>query len=88
MEDRKINEMESLELISEMIRKTKNEGSMKEDYNTFLYYGYAAVIISIIVWAGIHFTGELEFSFIWFAMFVPYLWTTFAGKQKKPEVVT
>lgn len=88
MEDRKINEMESLELISEMIRKTKNEGSMKEDYNTFLYYGYAAVIISIIVWAGIHFTGELKFSFIWFAMFVPYLWTTFAGKQKKPEVVT
>ena len=31
MEDRKITEMESIELIAEMIRKTKKEASMKQD---------------------------------------------------------
>ena len=30
----------------------------------------------------------MEFMFVWFAMFLPYLWTTFSGKRKKPEVTT
>lgn len=88
MEDKKINEKESLELISEMIRKTKEGAAMKQDYNAFLFYGYTATAVSLIAWLLIHFTGKMEFMFVWFAMFLPYLWTTFSGKLKKPEVTT
>ena len=88
MEDKRINEMESLELISDMIRKTKSEASMKQDYNAFLFYGYFTMLVSVTVWLFTLFTGEREYAFIWFAMFIPYLWTNFIGKQKGVEVVT
>ena len=88
MEDKKITEKESLELISEMLRKTKEGAAMKQDYNAFLFYGYTAAAVSLIAWLLIHFTGKMEFMFVWFAMFLPYLWTTFSGKRKKPEVTT
>lgn len=88
MEDRKINEMESIELISEMIRKTKKEASMKQDYNAFLFYGYAVVFISIVAWVGIQLTGRHEFMFVWFAMFLPYIWTLLRSKRVKQGVTT
>ena len=89
MEDRKINESESLELISEMIRRTKNGPSAKKDYNAFLFYGYTAVAVSILAWSLIRFTGKMEFMFVWFAMFLPYFVTLFKDKRKKDtEVVT
>ena len=88
MEDKKITEKESLELISEMLRKTKEGAAMKQDYNAFLFYGYTAAAVSLAAWLLIHFTDEMKFMFVWFAMFLPYLWTTFSGKRKKPEVTT
>ena len=62
MEDKKINEMESLELISDMIRKTKSEASMKQDYNAFLFYGYFTMLVSVTVWLFTLFTGEREYT--------------------------
>ena len=88
MEDRKINERESLELISDMIRKTKKGTAMKKDYNTFLIYGYTALITAIITWVTVHFTGRGEAMFTWFAMFIPYIANTFVRKSSKPEVTT
>lgn len=88
MEDRKITEKESLELISEMIRKTKEETSSKKDYDAFLFYGYGAVFVSLLAWLLIRLTGEWDFMFVWLVMFLPYLATTFAGKKKKPGAKT
>ena len=88
MEDKKINEMESIELIAEMIRKTKKEASMKQDYNAFLLYGYAAVLISIVAWVGIQLTGQQLFMTVWFAMFLPYIWTLIHSNRRKQEVTT
>lgn len=88
MEDKKINEMESIELIAEMIRKTKKEASMKQDYNAFLLYGYAAVLISIVAWVGVQLTGQQLFMTVWFAMFLPYIWTLLRSRQTKQEVTT
>lgn len=88
MEDRKINEVESLELISDMIRKTKKEASLKQDYNQLLLYGYSAVALSVLVWFLIHFTENWSYQFVWFAMLVLYLWGTFTGKRNKTGAVT
>ncbi len=88
MEDKKINQKESLDLISEMIQKTKSETTTKQDYNSFLMYGYAATIVALIVWALVHFTGNLAWSFVWFAMFLPSLWDICTSKRQPQGVVT
>lgn len=88
MEDRKINEVESLELISDMIRKTKKEASLKQDYNQLLLYGYSAVALSVLVWFLIYFTENWSYQFVWFAMLVLYLCGTFTGKRNKTGAVT
>ena len=49
MEERKLNEKESLELITRMIQNTKDR--MAENSGTpFLLWGYVTVIISLLVW--------------------------------------
>ncbi len=88
MEEKRLNERESLEIISEMIQKTKSEPAMKQDYNAFLLYGYSAAIVSVAAWAVLHFTGRTEWLFIWFVLFLPSLWGFFTNKQRKPEVIT
>ena len=50
MEEQKMNEKESLELIAQMIRVTKQSiGSGCG--NKFLMYGYTAAILSIVIYA-------------------------------------
>lgn len=88
MENRTINQMESLELISEMIEKTRRGKTMKKDYNTFLLYGYTAVGLAIADWLLIHFTGQKVYAALWFAMFVPYFLTAFRGKANPSGVTT
>lgn len=88
MEDKRINEKESIELISEMIQKTKVDATMRKDYDEFLFYGYTATAVSIITWLSIHFTSNEKFMFIWFAMFIPYLWSSFFIKHPQQHVLT
>lgn len=55
MEDRKLNEKESLELITQMIRNTRwnlDAGSG----NMFLLWGYVCVLLTLVVWAGVGLT--------------------------------
>ena len=88
MEDKAINQKESLDLISEMIRKTRNQPSTRKDFDAFLLYGYSAVAIAVMAWLAIRLTGNMRFMLIWFAMFLPYLWMSLTGKSRKPEVTT
>lgn len=88
MKDKKINERESLELISEMISRTKQGIAMKQDYNRFLLYGYAVVIVALVLWLLIRVTGDGRFMFGWFALFLPYLWHMAADSRKEKHVVT
>ena len=48
MKTNELTEKESIELISKMIEKTRNEMN-GEDFNLFLAYGYAATATSITV---------------------------------------
>ena len=50
MEERKINETESLELISMMVKNARTNLRAKINSNILLLWGYTVVIISILVW--------------------------------------
>ena len=49
MENKKLNEKESLELISQMIQNTRTRVE-KDGGTPFLIWGYGTVIISLLVW--------------------------------------
>ena len=51
MEDRKLNEKESLELITQMIRNTRRNLDAGSG-NMFLLWGYVCVLLTLVVWAG------------------------------------
>ena len=53
MEERKLNEKESLELIAQMIQNTKNR--METNCGMpFLLWGYTTVFTSLLVWLLVH----------------------------------
>lgn len=57
MEDKELNEKESLELIARMIRNTRRNLDTGSG-NSFLMWGYAGVLVTLMVWAGVMFTGN------------------------------
>ena len=57
MEDRKITEQESLELISQMIQNTRRNLDAGSG-NMFLLWGYIGTIATLVVCAGVYFTKD------------------------------
>lgn len=55
MEDKKMNEKESLELIAQMIRNTRRNLDTGSG-NMFLLWGYASALITLVIWGGLYFT--------------------------------
>lgn len=87
MEEKKFTEKESLELISQMIQVTK-ENLERGSGNVFLVYGYAAVVLSVVVYAAVNLTGRPLWNALWFLMFVPAIVMKILQARKKPSVVT
>lgn len=65
MEERKLTEKESLALITEMIRNTKNRMQVG-DGNILLIWGYVTVAVAIIVYAVLMLTAEPLWNWLWF----------------------
>ncbi len=87
MEEKKLSEKESLELISQMIRSTR-EGLRIGAGNTFLYYGYFTVALSVLIFILTFYTGNRVWNMGWFLMFV--FWGIMELKHRreaKKEVV-
>jgi hypothetical protein len=65
MEEKNLNEKESLELISQMIRNSRHK---LEDGNgmPFLVWGYTTFFISLLVYYFIHKTGDYHYHWLWF----------------------
>ena len=55
MEDKKLNEKESLELITQMIQNTRRNLDTGSG-NMFLVWGYVSVLVTLTVLAGVYFT--------------------------------
>lgn len=65
MEDKKINEKESLELIARMIQQTKKDSAMGSG-DTFLIWGYLCVLCSLSVVAMAYFAGSGRWGWLYF----------------------
>lgn len=65
MEAKNLNEKESLELISQMIRSSRQK---IEDGNgiPFLIWGYTTFLVSLAVFFFINATGDYHYHFLWF----------------------
>ena len=67
MEDKRISEKESLELIARMIRETQDHTARYAAY-PLLIWGYTTVAISLLVWYFYLQTGVWQINFLWFAL--------------------
>lgn len=70
MEDRKLNEKESLELIARMIQNTRRNLDAGSG-NMFLIWGYVCALVTLAIWAGIYFTDNR--AWLWGFWAIPVL---------------
>ena len=65
MQEKPLNEKESLELITRMIQNTQQK--MERGAGApFLIWGYATVITTLTVWIVVRFTLNYQFNYLWF----------------------
>ena len=87
MKENNFSEKDSLELISQMLKQTKDNLGVGSG-NIFLYYGYSAFFISLIVFGFVYFTANNVWAALWSLMFVPSVIICVKDKKDKPHVVT
>lgn len=85
MEEKKLTEKESLELITRMIQSTKENLEVGRG-NKFLMYGYFTVALGIVIFLLSLFTHNNLYSWGWCLMFA--CWAFVSWKAKKPDVIT
>lgn len=66
MEDRKISEKESIEVITSMIARTKQR--YIGNGNILLMWGYLVSVVSILVWVMLAATHQHVWNWLWFAI--------------------
>lgn len=67
MEEKKLTEKESLELISQMIRNTQTK--MEENSGTmFLIWGYTTIGVTLLVWLLLTLTHDYSWQWLWFLL--------------------
>lgn len=69
MEEKKLTEKESLELISRMICSTRENMELGSG-NRFLAWGYFSAILSAVLYLLVCYTGNAAWAWGWFSMFV------------------
>jgi len=69
MEDKRIDERESIEIITSMIARTK-ERYMLGDGNIMLMWGYLIVAVSALIWALLTITGNPCVNWLWFLAWI------------------
>lgn len=87
MEDRKLTEKESLELISQMIQSSKERMEMGKG-NLFLYWGYFTLALSLGVYTLCITTQNSVWSLGWMLMFVFWIPMSYIGRHNRPSVLT
>lgn len=87
MEERTLNEKESLALITQMISSSKKNMEIGQG-NYMLIWGYFTTALSIILFALINLTNSFIWSWGWMLMFVMWPIMSYRQRQKPPRVVT
>lgn len=87
MEEKQLNEKESIELISQMIQSTK-ENMKVGSGNQFLYWGYFTVTLSVALYAISRITLNSMWQWGWFLMFAFWGFITYKTKKKSVRTYT
>lgn len=85
MEEKLINEKESLDIITRMISNTQRNME-KNNGVPFLIWGYITILVSLSVWYLLSKTGNQSWNFLWFAIPLlgfPIMMLSFK-KERKP----
>ena len=83
MEERKLNEKESLELIAQMIQNSKKNLQVGRG-NQFILWGWLGAITSLVVMGMLMWTKNPMWNWLWFA--IPVIgWPTMMWQMKKEE---
>lgn len=69
MEERKISEQESIEIITSMISRTKDR-LVKGGGNILLMWGYLVVVITLLVWLLLITTHNPAVNWLWFLIWI------------------
>ncbi|HBG41414.1 MAG TPA: hypothetical protein DDW85_08365 [Porphyromonadaceae bacterium] len=88
MEEKNLNEKESLELISRMIRNTQRKFE-KEHAVPYLVFGYLTVLVAIVVWYLLSTTRNQQWNLLW--LLIPIVGSVilyFANRNSQREVQT
>ncbi|MDR0962963.1 MAG: hypothetical protein LBM62_10505 [Mediterranea sp.] len=67
MNEKQLNEQESLELITRMIQNTKKSMQLGSG-NIFLLWGYVCTAVTLVVFAGVFITGNSRWSLGWWGI--------------------
>lgn len=65
MEDKKLNEQESLELITRMIQNSKRNLEVGSG-NIFLLWGYLGAVVSLVIFGLVLLTKNHAWNWLWF----------------------
>ena len=65
MEDKQLDNQQSIELITRMIQQTR-ERVERRSALPFLLMGYMTVAVSVAVWFALHATGDTRWNLLWF----------------------
>ncbi len=88
--NKQLNEKESLELIAQMIRNTRQK--MEEGSGTlFLIWGYITVVVTMLVWTIVCYTQNPYYQYFWFLLPIAGSILTIIYKKKenrKPRATT
>jgi len=87
MEEKNINEKESLELISQMIQSTKEYIEVGNG-NQFLYWGYFTAALAVVVEVVYNMTESRHSGWLWMLMFVFWIFMAIINKRKHHTVIT
>ena len=87
MEENKFTGHDSLELIAQMIQQSKKNMKVGNG-NILLYYGYMALMLSVVVYLLLCWTDNPVWSALWFLMFMPSIWIGLQKKGSKARIIT
>jgi hypothetical protein len=88
MEEKQLNEKESLELITQMIRNTQQRIERGNGI-PFLIWGYTTVLVSLLVWFTLKSTQNYYWNLLWFLIpVIGFTAMTISMKKEKKGVTT
>ncbi len=88
MEDKKLTQNESLELISRMIKETRNNME-RGGGSIYLLWGYVSLFVSLAVYCLLLNTGDYRFNWLWFVIpVIGYPGMIYMLKKREKGAVT